>query len=108
MDGAGALLEIDVSMRGDTLPLELSGAIDLSTVEVVRQALDTGAASAARSVVVGVTRLTFISCDGARCLLEAKAAAAMRDRTLEIVGGSAIVKRVLTILDEPGAEVLRL
>jgi hypothetical protein len=31
MDGAGALLEIDVSMRGDTPRLELSGEIDLST-----------------------------------------------------------------------------
>jgi anti-sigma B factor antagonist len=91
----GDRLAVALTYEGDGAHLALTGELDLACVPRF-EALLGSAFVMADHCLIDLARLTFVDSSGIRALLRARRRAAESGATLEIVGATATVARVLT------------
>ncbi|GAA0504118.1 hypothetical protein GCM10011581_45200 [Saccharopolyspora subtropica] len=79
--------------------LETGGVLDMNTATRFAEAVRAAFASTARTVVLDLSRLSFVATDGVVVLLEAGHRALMRRVSLVLVSGNRAVDRLLHLLD---------
>jgi anti-sigma B factor antagonist len=88
--------EVRVSVDDDgSIVLRVAGELDLATISVLRDALDSVPEIGVRRVVLDVTKLEFISAAGVRIALEAQRRLARHGGQLVLRGPNALLMRVL-------------
>ncbi|WP_433590346.1 STAS domain-containing protein [Nocardia sp. CA-145437] len=80
-----------------TTILTVTGEIDATTVDELREHLRYGIATRGRLVVVDLSRVTFLSLSGLQALLDADDHAREHHRALCVVAGPRCVNRVLEV-----------
>jgi anti-sigma B factor antagonist len=106
------ILELETEERDGLVHVALRGELDLSTVGKVQDALQRVEADAPQTVLLDLSKLTFLDSTGLRCLVTADQRAREAGRRFVIVRGPDAVQRVFTItrleerldmVDDPGA-----
>jgi anti-sigma B factor antagonist len=92
------ILEVRTEDRKNGLVhVALVGELDLSTVAKVQEELRRVEADSPRTVVVDLSKLTFLDSTGLRCIVTADERAREEGRRVVIVRGPDPVQRVFTI-----------
>jgi anti-sigma B factor antagonist len=91
------ILEIKTEDRNGLVHVALVGELDLSTVAKVQEELRRVEADAPATVVVDLSKLTFLDSTGLRCIVTADERARDQGRRVVIVRGPDPVQRVFTI-----------
>jgi anti-sigma B factor antagonist len=91
------ILEIKTEDRNGLVHVALVGELDLSTVAKVHEELRRVEADAPATVVVDLSKLTFLDSTGLRCIVTADERAREQGRRVVIVRGPDPVHRVFTI-----------
>jgi anti-sigma B factor antagonist len=91
------ILDIKTEDRNGLVHVALVGELDLSTVAKVQDELRRVEASAPATVVVDLSKLTFLDSTGLRCIVTADERARDQGRRVVIVRGPDPVQRVFTI-----------
>jgi anti-sigma B factor antagonist len=91
------ILEVKTEDRNGLVHVALVGELDLSTVAKVQAELRRVEAEAPATVVVDLSKLTFLDSTGLRCIVTADERARDQGRRVVIVRGPDAVQRVFTI-----------
>jgi anti-anti-sigma factor len=91
------ILDVRTEDRDGLVHVALLGELDLSTVAKVQEELRRIEASAPATVVVDLSKLTFLDSTGLRCLVTADERAREEGRRMVIVRGPDAVQRVFAI-----------
>ena len=91
------ILEVTTEDRNGLVHVNLVGELDLSTVAKVQEELRRVEAAAPATVVVDLSKLTFLDSTGLRCIVTADERARAEGRRVVIVRGPDAVQRVFTI-----------
>jgi anti-sigma B factor antagonist len=91
------ILEVKTEDRNGLVHVALVGELDLSTVAKVQAELRRVEAWAPATVVVDLSKLTFLDSTGLRCIVTADERARDQGRRVVIVRGPDAVQRVFTI-----------
>jgi anti-sigma B factor antagonist len=91
------ILEVTTEHRNGRVHIALMGELDLSTVAKVQEELRKVEADSPPTVVVDLSRLTFLDSTGLRCIVTADERARGAGRRVVIVRGPDAVQRVFAI-----------
>ena len=91
------ILEVRTEDRNGLVHVALLGELDLSTVAKVQEELRPVEADSPPTVVVDLSKLTFLDSTGLRCIVTADERAREEGRRVVIVRGPDPVQRVFTI-----------
>jgi anti-anti-sigma factor len=91
------ILDVRTEDRDGLVRLALVGELDLSTVAKVQEELRRIEASSPATVVVDLSKLTFLDSTGLRCIVTADERAREAGRRMVIVRGPDAVQRVFAI-----------
>ena len=91
------ILDVRTEDRNGLVHLALVGELDLSTVAKVQEALRRIEASSPATVVVDLSKLTFLDSTGLRCIVTADERAREEGRRMVVVRGPDAVQRVFAI-----------
>jgi anti-sigma B factor antagonist len=91
------ILEVKTEERDGLVHVALVGELDLSTVAKVQEELRRVEAGAPPTVVVDLSKLTFLDSTGLRCIVTADERARDAGRRVVVVRGPDPVHRVFTI-----------
>jgi anti-sigma B factor antagonist len=91
------ILEIETKDRDGLVHVLLRGELDLSTVSKVQDALERVEESSPPTVVLDLSKLTFLDSTGLRCIVTADERARQAGRRVVLVRGPEPVQRVFTI-----------
>ncbi len=91
------ILEIKTEDRDGLVHVALVGELDLSTVSKVQDELRRVEADSPPTVVVDLSKLSFLDSTGLRCIVTADERAREAGRRVVIVRGPDAVQRVFTI-----------
>ena len=91
------ILDVRTEDRDGLVHLALVGELDLSTVAKVQEELRRVEASSPATVVVDLSKLTFLDSTGLRCIVTADERARAEGRRMVIVRGPDAVQRVFAI-----------
>jgi anti-anti-sigma factor len=91
------ILEVTTAERDGFVHVSLLGELDLSTVGKVQEELRRVEKSAPPTVVIDLSRVTFLDSTGLRCIVTADERARDEGRRLVIVRGPDPVQRVFSI-----------
>ena len=91
------ILDVRSEDRNGLVHVALVGELDLSTVAKVQEELRRVEASAPATVVVDLSKLTFLDSTGLRCIVTADERARADGRRIVIVRGPDAVQRVFAI-----------
>ena len=96
------ILDVSTEDRDGLVHLSLLGELDLSTVAKVQEELRRIEANSPATLVVDLSKLTFLDSTGLRCIVTADERARTDGRRIVIVRGPDAVQRVFAItrLDE--------
>ena len=89
--------EVRSARDGDAHVIAPIGELDIATAPVVQQELERVEATGARSIVLDLSGLTFISTIGIRLVLEAEARSRANGNRLTLLRGPAAVHRAFEI-----------
>ena len=91
------ILDVSSEDRNGLVHVALAGELDLSTVAKVQEELRRVEANAPPTLVVDLSKLTFLDSTGLRCIVTADERARAEGRRIVIVRGPDAVQRVFTI-----------
>jgi anti-anti-sigma factor len=91
------ILDVRTEDRNGLVHVALVGELDLSTVAKVQEELRRIEASSPATVVVDLSKLTFLDSTGLRCIVTADERAREEGRRMVIVRGPDPVQRVFAI-----------
>jgi anti-sigma B factor antagonist len=91
------ILDVRTEDRNGLVHMALVGELDLSSVAKVQEELRRVEASAPATVVVDLSKLTFLDSTGLRCIVTADERARADGRRIVIVRGPDAVQRVFAI-----------
>jgi anti-anti-sigma factor len=91
------ILDVRTEDRDGLVHVALVGELDLSTVAKVQEELRRVEASSPGTVVVDLSKLTFLDSTGLRCIVTADERAREEGRRMVIVRGPDAVQRVFAI-----------
>ena len=91
------ILDVRTEDRDGLTHVALVGELDLSTVAKVQEELRRVEASAPGTIVIDLSKLTFLDSTGLRCIVTADERARSEGRRVVIVRGPDPVQRVFTI-----------
>jgi anti-sigma B factor antagonist len=91
------ILEVETVDRDGLVHVALRGELDLSTVSKVQDELDRIEKSSPPTVVLDLSKLSFLDSTGLRCLVTADERARQAGRRVVLVRGPDPVQRVFTI-----------
>ena len=91
------ILDVRTEDRNGLVHVALVGELDLSTVAKVQEELRRVEASSPATVVVDLSKLTFLDSTGLRCIVTADERAREEGRRMVIVRGPDAVQRVFAI-----------
>jgi anti-anti-sigma factor len=91
------ILDVRTEDRNGLVHVALVGELDLSTVAKVQEELRRVEASSPATVVVDLSKLTFLDSTGLRCIVTADERARSEGRRIVIVRGPDAVQRVFAI-----------
>jgi anti-sigma B factor antagonist len=91
------ILDVRTEDRNGLVHVALVGELDLSTVAKVQEELRRVEASSPATLVVDLSKLTFLDSTGLRCIVTADERARTDGRRIVIVRGPDAVQRVFTI-----------
>jgi anti-sigma B factor antagonist len=91
------ILEIETRDRDGLVHVALRGELDLSTVGKVQDELERVEQSSPPTVVLDLSRLSFLDSTGLRCIVTADERARQAGRRMVLVRGPEPVQRVFTI-----------
>jgi anti-sigma B factor antagonist len=91
------ILEVTTEERDGRLHIVLMGELDLSTVAKVQEELRRVEAGSPPTMVVDLSKLTFLDSTGLRCIVTADERARGEGRRMVIVRGPDPVQRVFSI-----------
>jgi anti-anti-sigma factor len=91
------ILDVRTEDRDGLVHVSLVGELDLSTVAKVQEELRRVEASAPGTLVVDLSKLTFLDSTGLRCIVTADERARDEGRRMVIVRGPDAVQRVFSI-----------
>ena len=91
------ILDVMSEDRDGLVHVALVGELDLSTVAKVQEELRRVEASAPATMVVDLSKLTFLDSTGLRCIVTADERARAEGRRIVIVRGPDAVQRVFAI-----------
>jgi anti-sigma B factor antagonist len=91
------ILDVMSEDRDGLVHVALVGELDLSTVAKVQEELRRVEASSPATLVVDLSKLTFLDSTGLRCIVTADERARAEGRRIVIVRGPDAVQRVFTI-----------
>jgi anti-sigma B factor antagonist len=91
------ILEIETQEGDGLVHVVLRGELDLSTVPKVQEELERVERSSPPTVVLDLSKLTFLDSTGLRCLVTADDRAREEGRRVVVVRGPSSVQRVFTI-----------
>jgi len=91
------ILDVSSEDRNGLVHVALAGELDLSTVAKVQEELRRVEADAPATLVVDLSKLTFLDSTGLRCIVTADERARAEGRRIVIVRGPDAVQRVFTI-----------
>ena len=91
------ILEVTTAERDGFVHVSLLGELDLSTVGKVQEELRRVERSSPPTVVIDLSRVTFLDSTGLRCIVTADERARDEGRRLVIVRGPDPVQRVFSI-----------
>jgi anti-anti-sigma factor len=91
------ILEVTTEDRNGLVHVALVGELDLSTVAKVQDELRRVEADSPQTVVVDLSKLTFLDSTGLRCIVTADERAREEGRRMVIVRGPDPVQRVFAI-----------
>lgn len=91
------ILEIETETRDGLVHVVLRGELDLSTVGKVQDELERVERDSPPTVVLDLSKLSFLDSTGLRCLVTADERARQAGRRVVLVRGPAPVQRVFTI-----------
>ena len=91
------ILDVRSEDRNGLVHVALVGELDLSTVAKVQEELQSAEASSPPTMVVDLSKLTFLDSTGLRCIVTADERAREQGRRVVIVRGPDAVQRVFSI-----------
>jgi anti-anti-sigma factor len=91
------ILEVSTEDRDGLVHVALSGELDLSTVAKVQEELRKVEAASPPTLVMDLSKLTFLDSTGLRCIITADERAREAGRRVVIVRGPDPVQRVFAI-----------
>jgi anti-sigma B factor antagonist len=91
------ILDVSTEDRDGLVRVALVGELDLSTVAKVQEELRRIEVSSPATLVVDLSKLTFLDSTGLRCIVTADERARDEGRRIVIVRGPDAVQRVFTI-----------
>ncbi|MEA2361788.1 MAG: anti-sigma factor antagonist [Thermoleophilaceae bacterium] len=91
------ILDVRTEDRNGLVHVALVGELDLSTVAKVQEELRRVEASSPPTLVVDLSKLTFLDSTGLRCIVTADERARSEGRRIVIVRGPNAVQRVFAI-----------
>ena len=91
------ILDVRTEDRDGLVHMALMGELDLSSVAKVQEELRRIEADAPATLVVDLSKLTFLDSTGLRCIVTADERAREQGRRIVIVRGPDAVQRVFTI-----------
>jgi anti-sigma B factor antagonist len=91
------ILDVSSEDRNGLVHVALAGELDLSTVAKVQEELRRVEANAPATLVVDLSKLSFLDSTGLRCIVTADERARAEGRRIVIVRGPDAVQRVFTI-----------
>ena len=91
------ILDVSTEDRDGLVHVALVGELDLSTVAKVQEELRRIEANSPATVVVDLSKLTFLDSTGLRCIVTADERAREEGRRIVIVRGPDAVQRVFAI-----------
>jgi anti-anti-sigma factor len=91
------ILDVRTEDRNGLVHVALVGELDLSTVAKVQEELRRVEAGAPATLVVDLSKLTFLDSTGLRCIVTADERGRSEGRRVVIVRGPDAVQRVFTI-----------
>jgi len=91
------ILEVSTEDRNGLVHVALVGELDLSSVAKVQEELRRVEAAAPATLVVDLSKLTFLDSTGLRCIVTADERARAEGRRIVIVRGPDPVQRVFSI-----------
>ena len=91
------ILDVTTEDRNGLVHLALVGELDLSTVAKVQEELRRIEASSPATLVVDLSKLSFLDSTGLRCIVTADERARQEGRRIVIVRGPDAVQRVFAI-----------
>ena len=91
------ILDVTTEDRNGLVHMALVGELDLSSVPKVQEELRRVEADAPDTLVVDLSKLTFLDSTGLRCIVTADERAREAGRRMVIVRGPDAVQRVFTI-----------
>jgi anti-sigma B factor antagonist len=91
------ILEVRTEDRNGLVHVALVGELDLSTVAKLQEELSRVEATSPPTVVVDLSKLTFLDSTGLRCIVTADERAREAGRRMVVVRGPDPVQRVFTI-----------
>jgi len=91
------ILDVRTEDRDGLVHVSLVGELDLSTVAKVQEELRRVEASAPTTLVMDLSKLTFLDSTGLRCIVTADERARDEGRRMVIVRGPDAVQRVFSI-----------
>lgn len=98
----GDLAQVEVEQRGDACIVRISGEIDLSNAEEVRQVLEESSSNLSRLHVVDLSQTRYLDSSGMRLLFNLAERLRVRKRELHlIVPDDAVIRRVLDLSGIP-------
>jgi anti-anti-sigma factor len=90
------LFDVTAEQLEDAILVRATGEIDMSTIDVLRRALDTARAEAA-TALLDLSGVTFIDSTGLHLLLDASHSSAVSDWDFFIVRPSRAVQRLIDV-----------
>jgi anti-sigma B factor antagonist len=91
------ILDVSTEDRDGLVHVALVGELDLSTVAKVQEELRRAEAASPATLVVDLSKLTFLDSTGLRCIVTADERAREQGRRIVIVRGPDAVQRVFAI-----------
>jgi anti-sigma B factor antagonist len=91
------ILDVSTEDRNGSVHVALVGELDLSTVAKVQEELKRVEAASPATVVVDLSKLTFLDSTGLRCIVTADERARAEGRRMVVVRGPDAVQRVFAI-----------
>jgi anti-sigma B factor antagonist len=91
------ILDVSTEDRDGLVRVALAGELDLSTVAKVQEELRRVEAAAPPTLIVDLSKLTFLDSTGLRCIVTADERARAEGRRIVIVRGPDAVQRVFAI-----------
>lgn len=100
--GSSDLLTVDVDTRGSAVVVTVRGELDLATVPVLRDRLDSMAPGAPSPLVIDLSAVTFIGSAGLALLVDMHNKCSERGTSLAVVAAGTVVPRAIqvTALDQ--------